>query len=113
MLATVGLGIAVLIFALSISSATARLITERLGSDDLVATVRIRAETTTGAGLPYSRAEYGSKVTDTLQSDIVGATAASQVEFGPQSSFIHRWTGHVRDSESGRHFGSIPGRDAA
>ena len=88
MLATVGLGIAVLIFALSISIATARLVNERLGSDELVVTVQVRAQSATGGRLPSSPFEYSRKVTNALSTDIVGAVAVSPIEFGSLSSFI-------------------------
>ena len=88
MLATVGLGIAVLIFALSISIATARLVDERLGSDEIVVTVRVTVTSATGRRLPSSPSEYRRKVTDALSRDIAGAVAVSPTEFGSLSSFV-------------------------
>ena len=66
MLATVGLGIAVLIFALSISIATARLVDERLGRGELVVTVRVTVKSATARRLPSSPSEYRREVTDAL-----------------------------------------------
>ena len=88
MLATVGLGIAVLVFALSISNATARLVDERLGSDEIVVTVRVTVTSATGGRLPSSPSEYRRKVTDALSRDIAGAVAVSPTEFGSLSSFM-------------------------
>ena len=88
MLATVGLGIAVLIFALSISIATARLVDERLGSDELVVTVRVAVKSATGGRLASSPSEYHRQVTDALSRDIAGAAAVSPIEFGSLSSFV-------------------------
>ena len=88
MLATVGLGIAVLIFALSISIATARLVDERLGSDELVVTVQVTAQSATGGRLASSPFEYNRTMTEALSTDIVGAVAVSPVGFGSLSSFM-------------------------
>ncbi len=88
MLTTVGLGIAVLIFALSISNATARLVDERLGRDELVVTVRVTVKSATGGRLPSSASEYDRKVTDALTREIAGAVAVSPVGFGSLSSFM-------------------------
>ena len=82
MLATVGLAVAVLIFALSITTALARLITERVEGDGLVVMVQIKDEEPSSG-----RAEYRRKVTDTLLNDIVGAAAASPVDFVVLKSF--------------------------
>ena len=82
MLATVGLAVAVLIFALSITTALARLITERVEGDGLVVMVQIKDEEPSSG-----RAEYRQKVTDTLLNDIVGAAAASPVDFVVLKSF--------------------------
>ena len=73
MLATVGLGGAVLIFALSISTAFGRLISERLDGNGLVVTVRVTDEE--GDGEPVD----SNGTVDTLLHDIVGAAAASPV----------------------------------
>ena len=83
MLATVGLGVAMLIFALSISTAFARLISERLEGDGLVVMVQVEDEQASG-GPP----EYRPKVTDTLLNDIVGAAAASSLEFADVTSYV-------------------------
>ena len=82
MLATVGLGVAALIFALSITTALARLITERVEGDGLVVMVEIKDEEPSSG-----RAEYRQRVTDTLLNDIVGAAAASPVDFVVLKSF--------------------------
>ena len=81
-LATVGLGVAVLIFALSITTALAHLITERLEEHGRVVMVEINDEEPFGG-----RAEYRQRVTDALLSDIVDAAAASPVEFHLLNSF--------------------------
>ena len=88
MLATVGLGIAVLIFALSISTATARLVDERLGRGELVVTVRVTVKSATARRLPSSPSEYRREVTDALSRDIAGAVAVSPTESGSLSSFM-------------------------
>ena len=82
MLATVGLGVAVLIFALSISTAFSRLVGERLEDAGLVLTVRVTDEQA-GRG-----PEYGSKLPDTLWNDIVGVAAVSPVEPPGLTSFV-------------------------
>ena len=82
MLATVGLGVAVLIFALSISTAFSRLVGERLEDAGLVLTVRVTDEQA-GRG-----PEYRSKLPDTLWNDIVGVAAVSPVEPPGLSSFV-------------------------
>ena len=82
MLATVGLAVAVLIFALSITTALARWITERVEGDGLVVMVEIKDEEPSSG-----RAEYRQRVTDTLLNDIVGAAAASPVDFVVLKSF--------------------------
>ena len=76
MLATVGLGVAVLIFALSISTVFARLIAERLEGGGLVVMVEVK---TTGIHPPAFPAHYRQQITDTLLNDIVGVAAASTV----------------------------------
>ena len=73
MLATVGLGVAVLIFALSISTAFGRLVSERLGGNGLVVTVRVADEEGRGESVD------SNGIVDTLLHDIVGAAAASPV----------------------------------
>ena len=73
MLATIGLGVAVLIFALSISTAFGRLISERLGANGLVVTVRVTDEEGRGESVD------SNGIVDTLLHDIVGAAAASPV----------------------------------
>ena len=73
MLATVGLGVAVLIFALSISMAFGRSISERLEGNGLVVTVKVTDEE--GADEPVD----SNGTVDTLLHDIVGAAAASPV----------------------------------
>ena len=73
MLATVGLGVAVLIFALSISTAFGRLISERLERNGLVVTVRVTDEEGGGESV------NSNGTVDTLLHDIVGAAAASPV----------------------------------
>ena len=76
MLATVGLGVAVLIFALSISTVFARLIAERLEGGGLVVMVEVK---TTGIHPPAFPAPYRQQITDALLNDIVGVAVASTV----------------------------------
>ncbi len=92
MLATVGLGVAVLIFALSISTAFARVISERLEGAGLVM-VRIsspEASDGLGDGIPTGiPADDVSKIIDTLVHDVVEVAAASRVDFlHHPSSFV-------------------------
>ncbi len=76
MLATVGLGVTVLIFALSISTVFARLIAERLEGGGFVVMVEVK---TIGIHPPAFPAHYRQQITDTLLNDIVGVAAASTV----------------------------------
>ena len=83
MLATVGLGVAVLILALSISTAFSRLIGDLLEDDGLVVSVMVTDET--GA---FGHREFRSKLADTLLNDIVGVVAASPVFPPALTSFV-------------------------
>ena len=85
MLATVGLGVAVLIFALSISTVFARLIAERLEGGGLVVMVEVK---TTGIHPPAFPAHYRQQITDTLLNDIVGVAAASTVDGAFLTSYL-------------------------
>ncbi|MDD9988714.1 MAG: ABC transporter permease [Spirochaetaceae bacterium] len=93
MLATVGLGVAVLIFALSISTAFGRLISERLEGNGLVVTVRVTDEE--GDGEPVD----SNGTVDTLLHDIVGAAAASPVAppMTPRFFVVGQTTYEIRD----------------
>ena len=93
MLATVGLGVAVLIFALSISTAFGRLISERLERNGLVVTVRVTDEE--GDGEPVD----SNGTVDTLLHDIVGAAAASPVAppMTPRFFVVGQTTYEIRD----------------
>ena len=88
MLATVGLGVAVLIFALSISTAFARLIAERLEGSRRVVMVQVsspEAADGPGNGIP---ADDVRKITDTLVQDVDSVAAATQVDFVYPRSFV-------------------------
>ena len=78
MLATVGLGVAVLIFALAISSAFARAIEERLEGTGLVVMVQVNSPDPTGRnGIPAGDVP---KIMDTLVHDVTEVALASRVE---------------------------------
>ena len=87
MLATVGLGVAVLIFALSISTAFARVIAERLEGAGLVVMVQVSSPETDGHrdGIP---AHDIPKIIDTLVHDVVEVATASRVDFVYPTSFV-------------------------
>ena len=82
MLATVGLGVAMLIFALSISTAFAHLISERLEGEGLVVMVTVSDDE--GVGEPVDT----NGLADTLLQDIVGVAAASPVAPPMLTSFV-------------------------
>ena len=87
MLATVGLGVAVLIFALSISAAFARLITERLEGAGRAVMVQINSPETAGPrdGIP---ADDVRKIADTLVHDVGSVVAATQIDFAFPTTFV-------------------------
>ena len=81
MLATVGMGAAVLIFALSISSAFARAIAERLEGPGLVVMVEVSSPDPTGRnGIP---ADDVPKIIDTLAHDVIEVAMVSLVNLAP------------------------------
>ena len=81
MLATVGLGVAVLILALSISTAFARAIAERLEGPGLVMMVEVSSPDSTG----HNRfpAHDVPKIIDTLVHDVTEVAMASRVDSAP------------------------------
>ncbi|MDD9988711.1 MAG: ABC transporter permease [Spirochaetaceae bacterium] len=88
MLATVGLGVAVLIFALSISTAFARLIAERLEGSRRVVMVQVsspEADEKPGDGIP---ADDVRKIIDTLVQDVDSVAAATQIDSAFLTTFI-------------------------
>ena len=89
MLATVGLGVAVLTFALSISTAFARLIAERLEGSRRVVMVQVNSPETAGPsdGIP---ADDVRKITDTLVQDVGSVAAATQIDFVFPRTFVVR-----------------------
>lgn len=86
-LATAALGVAVLIFALSISAAVERLVSERLGADELVVAVAV-TDRSPGGTLGADGARLRKQVTATLLSDVGGAVAVSSVDGVPFLSFV-------------------------
>jgi len=86
MLATVGLGVAVLIFALAISAAFARAIEERLEDSGLIAMVQVNSPDPTGRnGIPAGDVP---KIMDTLVHDITEVALASRVEYVYTNLFV-------------------------
>lgn len=83
-LATAGLGVAVLIIALSTGAAVARLVSERLEGDGLVAAVAVSGRF---GGTPDAN-EVRRQVTATLLSDVSGVAAVSSVDGVPFRSFV-------------------------
>ena len=83
MLATVGLGVAALIFALSISTSFTRMIAERLEGAGLVVMVRLSSPPD-GPGIPDHDVP---KVIETLVHDVVDDATASRVDFVYPQSF--------------------------
>ncbi len=88
MLATVGLGVAVLILALSISTAFARLIAERLDGSGRVVMVQVsspEADEKPGDGIP---ADDVRKIIDTLVQDVDSVAAATEIDSAFLTTFI-------------------------
>ena len=86
MLATVGLGVAVLIFALAISAAFARAIEERLEDRGLILMVQVDSPDRTGRnGIPAGDVP---KIMDTLVHDIAEVALASRVEYVYTNLFL-------------------------
>ena len=86
MLATVGLGVAALIFALAISSAFARAIEERLEGTGLVVMVQIDSPDPTGRnGIPAGDVP---KIMDTLVHDVTEVALAGRVEHVYTNLFV-------------------------
>ena len=86
MLATVGLGVAALIFALSISAALARVIAERLETAGLVVMVKIDSPDPTGRnGIPDGDVP---KIMDTLVHDVAEVGIASYVFRARTNTFV-------------------------
>ena len=88
MLATVGLGVAVLIFALSISAAFVRLIADRLEGSGRVVMVQVGTPENAdgpGDGIP---ADDVRKITDTLVKDVDSVAAATLIDFVFLTTFV-------------------------
>lgn len=78
LLATIAMGVVAMIFALSISGAMSRAITERLERDGLVVTIFDYSD----PGQPWYR--LNQQAVDTLMSEVTGAEAASVVSDVPE-----------------------------
>ena len=87
-LSTVGLGVGVLIFALSISGAFSRLVSEQLEKEGLVvmvANVEIDEE---GEQQQVRPPQFDANVIQALRSGVSGAVAASPVAFTPWTEYV-------------------------
>jgi putative ABC transport system permease protein len=82
-LLTVGLGVGVLIFALSISAAFSRLMKNELEKEGIVVMVaNAKTDETTGEMEPVRPAQFDQNVLDVLKSDVGGVEAVSPVGGG-------------------------------
>ena len=87
-LSTVGLGVGVLIFALSISNAFSRLVSEQLDREGLVVMVANVEIDDDGEMQQVRPPQFDAGVIDTLLTGVSGAGAASPVAFTPWTQYV-------------------------
>ncbi|MCY4377275.1 MAG: ABC transporter permease [Spirochaetaceae bacterium] len=87
-LSTVGLGVGVLIFALSISGAFNRLVSEQLEKEGLVVMVANVEIDEDGELQQVRPPQFDANVVDALRTGVSGAGAASPVAFVPWTEFV-------------------------
>ena len=87
-LSTVGLGVGVLIFALSISGAFSRLVSEQLERDGLVVMVANVERDEEGELQQVRPPQFDGQVIDALRTGVSGAVAASPVAFTPWTEYV-------------------------
>ena len=87
-LSTVGLGVGVLIFALSISNAFSRLVSEQLEQEGLVVMVANVEIDEDGEMQRVRPPQFDGKVIDALRTGVSGAGAASPVAFTPWTEYV-------------------------
>ena len=87
-LSTVGLGVGVLIFALSISGAFSRLVSEQLEKEGLVVMVANVEIDEDGELQAIRPPQFDGNVIDALRTGVSGAASASPVAFVPWTEFL-------------------------
>ena len=87
-LSTVGLGVGVLIFALSISGAFSRLVSEQLEKEGLVVMVANVEVDDEGEMQQVRPPQFDGGVIDALRTGVSGAVAASPVAFTPWTEYV-------------------------
>ncbi len=87
-LATVGLGVGVLIFALSISGAFSRLVSDQFERDGLVVMVANVERDENGDLQQVRPPQFDGNAIDALRAGVSGAVAASPVAFTPWTEFV-------------------------
>ena len=87
-LSTVGLGVGVLIFALSISGAFSRLVSEQLEKEGLVVMVANVEIDDEGEMQQVRPPQFDGNVIDALRTGVSGAVAASPVAFTPWTEYV-------------------------
>ena len=87
-LATVGLGVGVLIFALSISGAFSRLVSDQLERGGLVVMVANVERDENGDLQQVRPPQFDGSAIDALRAGVSGAVAASPVAFTPWTEFV-------------------------
>lgn len=87
-LSTVGLGVGVLIFALSISGAFSRLVSDQLERGGLVVMVANVERDEDGALQQVRPPQFDGNAIDALRTGVSGAVAASPVAFTPWTEFV-------------------------
>ena len=87
-LSTVGLGVGVLIFALSISGAFSRLVSEQLEKEGLVVMVANVEVDDEGEMQQVRPPQFDGNVIDALRTGVSGAVAASPVAFTPWTEYV-------------------------
>lgn len=87
-LSTVGLGVGVLIFALSISDAFSRLVSEQLEKEGLVVMVANVEIDEDGELQPIRPPQFDGNVIEALRTGVSGVPSASPVAFVPWTEFV-------------------------
>lgn len=87
-LATVGLGVGVLIFALSISGAFSRLVSDQLERDGVVVMVANVERDENGDLQQVRPPQFDGAAIDALRAGVSGAVAASPVAFTPWTEYV-------------------------
>ena len=93
-LTTVGLGIGVLILALSISNAFSRLLAEQLAGEGLVVMVANVRTAADGSLEPVQPPQFDAEATAVLLDEVTGAVAASPITFAPWTEFLVDGSGY-------------------